>query len=45
MKAYRIVDSVERGELDEDSINDLIAYATKIYQRMKQHDSDADSSV
>jgi hypothetical protein len=45
MKAYRIVDSVENGKLDEDSIADLIAYATKIYQRMGQHGSDVDSSV
>ena len=45
MKAYRIVDAVENGKLDEDSIVDLIAYTAKVYQRMKQHDSDADSSV
>jgi hypothetical protein len=45
MKAYRIVDSVENGKLDEDSIVDLIAYAAKIYQRMVQHGSDVDSSV
>jgi hypothetical protein len=45
MKAYRIVDSVESEKLDEDSIVDLIAYATKIYQRMGQYGSDVDSPV